>query len=119
MSLFYQRAFGSVVLHVVPGTPHCGVDQQQLTLGYKIEIKYSDELATLDHDGFLLDNTAFKGYFTALSTTPVSISCENLAKKIALDLMSMTSGRNVEYIEVSLSPFSGIEVEYKLTGGVA
>lgn len=107
-----QHAFGDVILQVVPKTPHCGLNEETLELHYDIQLEFSCN--SLDVHGFLLDNTAFRGYFTALSTVPINISCENLAAKIAEDIRAMLGDRahTLTYICVELRPFSGVSVSY-------
>lgn len=107
--MFKQRAFGTTEFQVIPGTPHCGVNDQTVTVNWKIELTWKSD--ALDENGFLLDNTAFKGYFTAMSTVPVNISCENLAKKIAHDIRDMAGERLIS-VSVTLSPFPGVEIEF-------
>jgi len=110
--MFYQRAHGSFVAPVVPGTPHCGVNPDECRCDYHIELTFNDE--SLDTDGFLLDNTVFQGYFVEFSAKPVSISCENLCRQIALDLCALCNDR-ATHVSVALSPFSGVEVSYTYT----
>jgi hypothetical protein len=108
--MFHQRAHGTFTAPVVPGTPHCGIDDTSLcNCAYRIELVYDDN--ALDSDGFLLDNTAFRQYFNDLCQTPVSISCENLCRKIAADLCVLCSDR-AKRVRVALAPFAGVEVAY-------
>lgn len=114
LETFEQHASGHVVLKVVPGTPHCGVDDNTLKLRYQIDLKFDKD--ALDEHGFLLDNTAFRGYFTALSTVPIDYSCERLADKVAEDILAMMGERaeHVHSIRVTLSPFNGVSVTAKI-----
>ena len=107
--MFKQRAFGTTVFQVIPGTPHCGINDQSVSVDWRIELCWTAD--ALDADGFLLDNTAFKGYFTAMSTVAIDFSCENLARKIAADIRAM-AGSKLITISVILSPFHGVEIEY-------
>jgi|SRR5712671_5007331 len=107
--MFKQRAFGTTEFQVIPGTPHCGINDLTVTVDWKIELTWGAD--ALDSNGFLLDNTAFKGYFTAMSTVAIDISCENLAKKIAEDIRAM-AGSKLITVSVTLSPFAGVEIEY-------
>lgn len=111
---FEQHAAGHITLKVVPGSPHCGVDDNAVKLSYQIDLAYDKD--ALDEHGFLLDNTAFRGYFTALSTVPIDISCERLAEKIAEDVLAMMGARatHVRSVRVTLSPFKGVSVTAKI-----
>jgi hypothetical protein len=109
--MFKQRAHGTTEFQVVPGTPHCGINDQTVTVDWKLELVFESD--ALDSNGFLVDNTAFKGYFTGMSTNPIRISCENLAKKIAHDVAEMAGDKLVS-VSVVLSPFQGVEIEFIL-----
>jgi hypothetical protein len=112
---YKQQASGTITLKVVPGTNHCGVDDNSVTVNYNIEIGFDND--ALDDQGFLLDNTAFRGYWTAMSTVPIDISCERLAAKVCRDILGMLGARaaNVRYLTVTLSPFDGVSVSHTLT----
>ena len=50
-----------------------------------------------------------------MSTSPVDISCERLAIKVAQDILGMTGrDRGLESIRVKLSPFDGVAVEHTI-----
>ncbi len=110
---YKQTANGTVVLQTVPDTCHCGFAGGPVSVDYAITLKFDYD--SLDSSGFLLDNTAFRGYFTGLSSTPVDISCERLAAKVAADIIAMLGDRDAKlrYIAVTLSPFAGVAVHYQ------
>ena len=110
---FIQRASGDAILQVVPGTKHCSITEPSIHIRYHIAITYCT--SALDEDGFLIEATAFKGYFTGLGANPISLSCERLSKKICMDFMDMLGDRKSKVLDCSvvLEPFPGVSVEYK------
>lgn len=107
---FTQKANGQFCVPVVPGTPHCGINDESLcSCAYRIALEYDD--SALDENGFLLDNTAFREYFAKLASNPVTVSCENLARKICADLCVLCNHR-ANVVTVALSPFDGVEIMF-------
>lgn len=107
---FTQKANGIFCVPVVPGTPHCGINDESLcSCAYRVSLEYDD--TALDQNGFLLDNTAFRDYFASLASKPITISCENLARQICNDLCALCNHRAYR-TTVALSPFDGVEVSF-------
>lgn len=109
MRRFYQRAEGSFSVDVVFGTPHCGIDHDRGNFRYEVEIEYTP--GALDSNGFLLDNTYFRGYFGSLG--PVTVSCELLAQQCAEHILESLGDRRDHVIgaSVKIFPFDGVHVE--------
>lgn len=109
MLTYHQHAAGEFEVDVVPGTPHCGVDQRRGHFRYVVDIIYHD--GALDSNGFLLDNTSFRQYFDSLG--PVSISCEQLARRSCEELIAQLGERKryVMSASVSIVPFGEVYVE--------
>jgi len=82
---FVQFAEGQFTAPV-SGPNHCGPDQvSPKTFAFEVQIEYRNP--TLTTQGFLIDNLAFDQYFAGLGT--VAESCEELARKAALDFLRM------------------------------
>jgi hypothetical protein len=107
--MYTQKANGTIDLKVIPGGTHCGIDDNMLHLTYAICLTFDDD--ALDESGFLLDNTSFRGYWTAMSTVAIDYSCELLAMKVGKDLAAM-AGPHLRSISVELSPFQGVSVTW-------
>lgn len=80
---YTQHAAGNFSVDVVPGTPHCGVDNRNVNLRFDVSLEFG--VNPLDHNGFLLDNTDFQRYFQDLP--PVDYSCETMARQSAEHFM--------------------------------
>lgn len=113
MQLFTQNASGTVELQVEAGSNHCSITEPTIKVQYKISIMF--DVTALDDQGFLVDSLTFGAYFTALSSWPINYSCEFLAMKIGKDFIKMLTNRkeHVQGIEVTISPFPGVNVQYK------
>lgn len=106
----HQHASGKFSCDVVPGTPHCGKDENRGHFRYCVDVVYSSHEA-LDDRGFLLDNLDFKHYFDGV--TRVSVSCEQLAMDACRYFTRKLEGRlkHVVSIDVKIYPFGDVYVE--------
>jgi hypothetical protein len=104
-----QHAEGEFRAHVLPGTPHCGLDDSSGHFKYEVLLEFHGE--PLDDNGFLLDNTAFQGYFDSLPA--IGISCEELADQACLAFVSLLGDR-AAYLKdctVKIYPFIDIPAQ--------
>lgn len=110
---FVQRAAGHLSLQVVPGSNHCAITEPTIEIDYNIAVGF--DVSALDRQGFLFDSLAFKAYFEDLASKPIDFSCEYLTYKICQDFKAMLDQRlpYCRWIEVFVSPFKGVRVEYK------
>lgn len=85
---FIQFAEGQFTTPV-SGPNHCGPDRSSpKTFAFEVQIEYRNP--TLTEQGFLIDNLAFDQYFDGIGT--VTESCEELARKAAIDFLRMAIG---------------------------
>lgn len=97
---FTQEAKGKATLQIVPGSAHCSITEPTIKIRYKI----SAELAygILDKDKFTANSLLFEKYIRQLEETPISISCEMLAKKIAIDFANFFPADKKQFISRNL-----------------
>jgi hypothetical protein len=94
---FQQHAKGSFAVDV-QGQFHCGPNHDSpKRFDFEVTIHYPAN--ALDSQGFLLDNTAFKGYFESLGRT--ELSCELLAKT-ACEYFDSLAGDRAQSIDVAI-----------------
>jgi len=110
---YHQHSSDDFTINVVPGTKHCGINDERCKLRYMVDIDYTSD--ALDSNGFLLDNLDFRTYFASLG--PVTISCELLARSVArhyLDELHTRIG-SVTRVAVRIYPFGDTYVESIIT----
>ena len=99
-----MRRSGEFKVLPVEGTPHCGVSHTLLDVRYTVVVVCSME--SLDHRGFLFDQTNIDKYFQSLKT--VSVSCEQFCIQAAEGLWSRITRENgtcqILSLSVTLSP---------------
>ena len=116
---YTQQATGlSFWATVVPGTPHCGIDQSKLTCKVSVSIEYPDGFKALDGNGFLLDNTWFRDYFKTLNGIRVNVSCEQLAQDICTQICRAIGTRRAT-VHLTLSPFDGVSIQASMDHNIA
>lgn len=117
---FLQEAHGRITLKVLPGSHHCGRDDNALTCRWFVSATFTD--AALDPAGFLFDNLAFAAYWQSLAQeceqAPLAVSCELLAKRAADDLLGSLGDRRAAVVSfrVEVKPFASVGVAYRESG---
>lgn len=113
---YAQHASGEFSVDVMPGTKHCGINDNRGQFRYQVDIDYTG--SALDETGFLLDNTDFQRYFQALE--PLSISCELFARRCAQHFADCLQSRidSVRRVAVRIYPFGDVYVESIITNEV-
>jgi hypothetical protein len=105
--VFRQTATGKFSVGVMPGTPHCGPNQQRCFMDYRVDLYWNRN--PLNRDGFLLDNTWFRSFFGDLEFCRFAISCELLASMLARQILEIAEGR-AHRVCVTLEAVAGVTV---------